>query len=291
MTEKQIQLLTTRSYYVVYSNITKKPYIDEEFSCYMIEDKEKKKEIAKDTYIKNQPTINSKILISSYYQYGIKGIKVLLKGKDVYEYIKIEKKDVLPKFYYNCFLNRNINMLKQTCKKKYLKEMYKAKYIAPVIIKRRKSGEYPKVQYIYATVKKNMEYYVLFSTVDEFEYWNKKQNLHCSPLQVHITDFDKIRKEHPVLINPSSDKLILTDEQIKCMCGKDEASNKGKPGKEHHESKNTGKKRKNHGVKKNAGKKGNADKNTGRANGPKDRDIHKQRERSKKTKKNVSTGS
>ena len=73
------------------------------------------------------------------------------------------------------------------------------------------------MHYVYATLKKNMEFYVFFSTLAEFDKWNSQQRDEWKPLEIYMGDFKKIRKQNPIIINPLSDMLILTGEQVDDM--------------------------------------------------------------------------
>lgn len=220
MHEKHLKLLTENKYYLIYSKRTNRPYLNVNNAGFMFESRLEAdafiKEMKDDLMRKNEPQQNTKDVISLFYSCGME--KVFLKtssSKDLVE-VPVCKEDTKG-VYYNCILTRSIIQLKQTKKKKYLRDMYKLKFIIPIMIKKRKKKEYHQLHYIYATVKKDMKYYVFFSTLQEFEKWNEKQNEVWKPLEVLMPAVKSIRGDNPVLINPLTDKLILTGQQINDM--------------------------------------------------------------------------
>ena len=64
------------------------------------------------------------------------------------------------------------------------------------------------------------KYYILFTTLQEFEKWNKDKKEDWKPLEINIRDFGRIRKGSPIVINPANDKQIFTDKDIKKMLSK-----------------------------------------------------------------------
>ena len=115
----------------------------------------------------------------------------------------------------------SILRLKQTKKRKHLQELENVPFLAAIMLDDRKAGQYPSVHYCYAELSNGDIYYLLFTTLQEFETWNQTQENKFHPNQTCLQDFTRIRKGHPVLINPLSDKLILTHAQIKGICKKE----------------------------------------------------------------------
>ena len=219
MEKRLINLLTIDPYFLVMSKATKKPYIDANYSCYMFSSKREANGfvgVMEGTYIDDKAKNYTKDICSLLYSYGVSCIHIKTAKNDDFVDIPVEQEDIR-KQYYNGFLNSRICRLKQTRKAKYLREMYKAKFIVPILIDKRKRGQYPSLHYCYALMGDKNPLYVLFSTLREFDEWNKTQKETWEPLELYMDEFQKIRDNHAVVINPMSDMLILTDEQVREM--------------------------------------------------------------------------
>ena len=196
MKQEHINLLTLKEYHLIISSKTSRPYIDAEGNCYMFEirsDAEAFTKEVKDTYFDKAQYYKQAVFCSEFYSYGIKGINVTrARAKDIIT-VPIEKDDVKNQFY-NPEANRLLLRLKQTGYKKYLKQMKDIVLYAPVIIDPRFPKQHPKIHYSYATHDAGSKYYVLFSTLQDFESWSKTQDAHWKPLEVTFTKINQIRK-------------------------------------------------------------------------------------------------
>lgn len=220
MNKDNINLLTLKQFYLILSKKTSKPYIDKNFKCYLFESDYDAKQFCdkiSDTYFENQGFIKQGPFISMCYGYGIERIQAKCSTDEKFKEIPIEKNDVKRQFY-NRDTSRSILRLKQTRQKQYLLELNKGTFLSPIIIDQRKEGEYPIVHYTYAILSQNTIHYLLFTTLQEFEEWKVLQkNKDYLPNQTTLSELNKIRGKNPVFINPLSDKLILTDVQIKSI--------------------------------------------------------------------------
>lgn len=220
MNERHLKIITESKYYIIISKDTNRPYIDDNYSSYMFSNAKDANAFIKalkvGAYINKDSKQYTKEVISLFYALGVEKICIKPSGSDNFVDIPVLREDA-KKFYYNGYLNSRIYRLKQTKKKKYLRDMYKAKFIVPILLDKRKSQNYPHMHYVYAKLKKNIEFYVFFSTIAEFEKWNTSQKDEWKPLEMRMGDFKKIRKDSPIIINPLSDQLILTGEQVDDM--------------------------------------------------------------------------
>ena len=214
MEQKYVNLLTLTEYYLVSSTITDKPYIDEALNCYLFTKKSDAEAFSgelKDTKVLDAKTYRLQF-ITELYGYGVKNIRVMTR-ESKFSNIPVEKADAA-KQYANPETCRNLILLKQTLKKKYAKALKKGMFIAPILIDPRFEKRYPELHYSYATFDGNDRYYVLFTTLKEFEKWNAEQPQDWKPVEMQLYKVGRIRKNNSVLINPLSDKVILQDRQI-----------------------------------------------------------------------------
>lgn len=216
MTKEETNLLTLKPYYKIRSATTGRIYMDKDLRCYLFEtDREAKQfceqfddlEIMEGDYIRQAP------FLAHCYGMGIETIRIKEVSKENFTEIKIEKADIRRQ-YYNPKAVKNIVRLKQTRKKKFLEELMQAEFIVPILIKDRKEKEYPTLQYAYATFQDDTKYYLMFATLQEFEDWNTSQGNIFFPYKTNFKEHKQVRKENPILINPLTDKLILTKEQL-----------------------------------------------------------------------------
>ena len=202
--------------YMVASYITKKPYIGSNNEVYLFADKvegleyiEKKK--LKKAYLENKKTYRLGNLCNEMYFIGAKKIVYKLKEEKEVSF-RIDTAD-LKKDYYNNESNGLILRLQETNAKKYLVSLFSSTFLVPIKIDPRHKTEYPKQHYCTALIK-DEPYYILFTTLKEFEEWQKSQDNVYKPLEITIAKMARIRQHKGLFINPLSDKLLLYDSDI-----------------------------------------------------------------------------
>nr|WP_297765562.1 SseB family protein [uncultured Butyrivibrio sp.] len=209
-----MNLLTLNEYYLLLSKITGKPYIDERRNCYLFANKSDAEsfcEEIKDTEISEASHYRMQF-ITDMHRLGVTNIRVMPRSNSI-EDIPIEESD-LKKGYVNIEANFNAIMIKQTRKKKYMKALKRAVFLTPILIDPRLPGRYPEMHYSYATTNGEDMYYCLFTTLSEFDEWNKEQPQDWKAVEMPLYKICRIKKKSPVIINPLSDKLILTNAQV-----------------------------------------------------------------------------
>ena len=218
MKQEYINYLTLHEYFIIESEITGRPYIDKSFGCYLFELKSEAEDFTKgiqNTRFTDAKTLTQAVFCNEYYSYGIRKINVKLRERKNME-IPLEKADAR-RSYFNHFTNGLINRLMETKQKKYLRELNGNTILVPIVIDERKPQSYPSMHYTYVKQKDEKKYYVLFSSMQEFVKWNETQGFKFKPMEIEIEKFKRVRAGSPVITNPISDKLILTDEQLKTM--------------------------------------------------------------------------
>ena len=114
--------------------------------------------------------------------------------------------------HYNGDAVKKILLLKETKKKKYLRAMCKDYFVAPMEIAPREYGTYPYIAHVIASGGKQ-KYVPLFSDLQEFSPWNEKMKNEFFPHAVTIEDLEEnMDGRIPIIINPESDRLILSIE-------------------------------------------------------------------------------
>lgn len=206
--------LTLEEYHLLTSEKTEKPYIDEKGRCYLFYLRSEAERFISDmSDIKIEDARHFRIqFVAELYGYGIKTIRLKQKGGDVVE-IPIDKGDV-KREYTNQLASLSVTLLKQTSKKKYMKALKGAVFLVPVLIDPRIEKRYPDMHYSYATSDGNDKYYCLFTTLREFNLWNAEQAQEWKPVELPLYKIGRIRGHEPVIINPTSDAIILTDKQL-----------------------------------------------------------------------------
>ena len=216
MTKDEISLLTLKTYSVVRSSLTGQPYLDKSLRCYIFEAEREAAQFCEQvenltydppTFLKQGP------FISLCYGLGVTCIRVKLANEEKYKDIVIAPSDARLQ-YYNRIVMSALLRLKQTQKKKYLRAIGSQSFIVPVVMDERKHQHFPSLHYGYAELGDGAIYYLLFVTLEDFEQWNETQNNQFHPLEITLSKYNRIRKNFPVLINPLSDRVVLTNEQI-----------------------------------------------------------------------------
>lgn len=222
MQQSDVDMLTLTAYYMIMSTTTDKPYMDVNGGCYLFESKGDAEGFCKGledkkTAIKNSMNYRTLTLCSQLYKEGFTKI-IVKKTKGNFHQVPIDVADT-KRDYYNPECTRNLLMLKQTKKKKYLKALKDTVFLAPMLIETRLPGAYPTLYYSYAEFKNATRYFILFTDTTEFDNWKTKQMYNWKPMELNLAKFGRIRGDESILINPMTDKIILTHQQIKIAQG------------------------------------------------------------------------
>ena len=221
------KLLSAKKFYPVFSSATKNIYIDKDGCGFIFTVKKEAEEyinaLGKDKgYVEMNPqTVSYRKDIKDYYCLGMKTLKI--KCRENGDFIDMPLHSNVAKGYVNAALEFNVTRLKETALKKYLSAMKGNRFLVPVYLPERKKKEYPKVFYCHAVFndekKDRREALILFSTMDEFDVWNTDMKKHKRkvfyPLEISSTRTEKVRNGSDIIINPLSDKLLITDKQLK----------------------------------------------------------------------------
>ncbi len=199
--------------YMIYSSITRAPYIDGKQRSYLFDTMEAAKEFSEetaDTFVRECSGSRREIL-STMYSSGACGYIENKDGQEKNLYIKEEQLE--PKFY-NRRLSQLINRLMQTRDKAYLKNIHKCRFIVPVRV-----SSYPKVRIMYGTVKRlgSGDYmYLAFTNMDEYNAWREKTS-DWEPLLVNLNSIMHIGAKHGFLVNACGVKLVLDKNLLKII--------------------------------------------------------------------------
>ena len=223
MEQGSINLLTLNQFHLIKSDITKKPYIDKNGACYMFALKSEAT-----AFCNEIPNISfgaaesykQAVFCTEFYALGIDRIKIKLRDNKDFIEVPVEEGDA-KRQYYNHVGNQLIARLKQTNAKKYLRAMKKTPFLSPVMINPRSPKQYPQMHYCYAIMKDEQKHFLLFTTLQEFEEWNKTQGNKWNAIEVNAYTFGRIRDKNPVLINPLTDKIALSDKYMKIILEKE----------------------------------------------------------------------
>lgn len=215
MEQKYVDMLTLSELYMIQSTVTNKPYMDKGYNCYLFEiynEAEAFKKKIDNTIILDAKYYRAATICSNLFSQGFIGIKLKKKNIDFVD-IPVTEADATKRDYYNSYANRCINRLIQTRQKEYLRNLKDANFLAPILTETRKIKEYPKLFYSYAIYKDDTRYFTLFSTLSEFNEWKETQMYDWKPMELNLKKFGRVRNNSPILINPLTDKLIISDKQ------------------------------------------------------------------------------
>ena len=223
MNSDEISLITGKKYYLILSAKTNQAYIDKDGAGYLFAIKREAESYVNalghsKVYITGKSqTITQNKDIRAFICLGMKSLNIKRRDKDVPDVIVFRRADIR-KGYYNTDLEFNVTRLRQTSMLKYLLAMKENTFLVPVYIAPREEKKYPKLYYCHAVFKDKHEALVVFSMMEEFDTWNKTmihdKGKEFFPLEISATRVLKARNGADVIINPLSDKLYLTAEQL-----------------------------------------------------------------------------
>ena len=220
MNQDEINTLTLTTYYILRSKKTGRIYIDEENTAHLYEVQKDANEYIEKTddslYFDKPESVRALFLCTEIYDQGGDRIYVKKANKSGI-YIEVTgdyKNKEVKKQFYNHELNGSINKLRQTLKKKYLREMKDMNLIIPIKIDPRMPKQQQRIHYAYTKLSEKEEMYFAFSTLKEFNDWNKSQNEQFSPYEMRIGLFIIKHEDKGIIINPETDNLVLTQQLI-----------------------------------------------------------------------------
>ncbi len=214
MTREERQEFVNTKYYILYSKKTNLPYLNVSNMLYLFETKMDaeifKKNASEPIYIKEDG--EDIVDFGKYYNMGFDKIYIFKAGGKKRK-INITEADIKVKFY-NKELNKGLLRMKQTSQNQYIRHIKKEKFLTPVLIEPRQPKEYPNM--FYCSIKKqDINYYLMFSTIEEFNEWKGQKEEKWEPLEITLEEIIEIFNKEYIYINPLSIKLILSIEQIK----------------------------------------------------------------------------
>lgn len=214
MTREERQEFVNTKYYILYSKKTNLPYLNVSSMLYLFETKMDAETFQKSTqepvYIKEDG--EDIVDFSRFYNLGFDKM-FIFKARGEKKKINITEADIKVK-YYNKELNKGLLRMKQTSQNQYIRHIRKEKFLTPVLIEPRQFAEYPNM--FYCSIKeKEKHYYLMFSTLDEFNEWKNTKEENWEPLEITFLEIVEVLKKEYIYINPLSIKLILSIKQIK----------------------------------------------------------------------------
>ncbi len=238
LNNEDLNLLTLKEYTTIMSEITKAPFVDKSGACYMFELSHEA-----DLFCENNPHTYKgesrhmngiKYWISNLYLNGVKAANLKTRESDEFHKVEFSPEDVKQNLYINHETNFHLLQLRQYNLAKDLRALSNGTFIVPVLLPERSEGDYPTINYCYVQ-RENERLYVLFSNLSEFKTWNASQGNKFLPLATDFIKAKRIRttkylqktkgiyaqkelkeekKKHSILINPLSDKIILTNDLL-----------------------------------------------------------------------------
>lgn len=221
ITETYNRLLNTYQFFPVYNYNTNDYFLDKNNNTYFFA---AQKDI--DNFINElQPQINVihtkyperlmlKDLLSNLHSIGAEkaNFKVINSNNKIIS-LPVEIPIDYLKVHYNQSAKHNSLLLKETHKKKYITALQSNFLICAALIPDRKEQEYPIVKYAYAIIN-NQKYYLLFTSLPEFEKWNKNQDINYLPIKTSFEDFSIITKSAGFFIDSYTTMLILDNKYL-----------------------------------------------------------------------------
>lgn len=214
--------------YTITSSKTNGLYVDEDNTCYVFSSKTRA-----EAFILTRPELSfdgpKYYTLTSLmtYCYAAGATVMQLTIGTVREKMPLAE-SMLESRYYNNQLNRVITHLRQTKKKKYLKELKDCEFIMPARIEENDNGV--SIFYAVAQIENGEEFkYLAFSDLDEFGVWSGHVP-GWSPIKMTYRSMWRISRHHGVILNPYGRKFTIQREHMEYI--EEEAKHAKKPSKE-----------------------------------------------------------
>lgn len=213
---KDLEFLRKNELYPVMSERTGKYYMSKTGGVYLYEAKPEGEAFAKSqdkASLGEKKAFTQKELTEGLYSMGFSHINVKMRGQKAQRF-DIEEKNV-PLKNYNVKARRTVTLIRQTHLITHLRELKDESFYIPVRPLPRKRGEYQEIEYCTARERdRNEKYYVCFTSAGELIAWAKTQKEPWNPVETSLTKMKRIRKDSGIIINPATDRLILTKKEL-----------------------------------------------------------------------------
>ena len=214
MTKSDNNILTLNEFYMIYSTVTKFPYMDENRAAFLFTTDYYAQSFVKsheDTRIEKKRYYTAEELCTVLNKFGFVMIHLNLEGKDIEAVID---KNYVKRNFYNPELSANILLLKQTKKKIYMRKISKCFFIVPLQIDN--GLEVPKIKYAYATLPGIEGYfYLAFTDLTEYNLWVNKAKGKWGPVKMSFKDVMNICKKENMLINSMTLQVVLSHDMLR----------------------------------------------------------------------------
>lgn len=206
--------------YMITSNYTNKVYIDSQRNVYAFESKADAENFIEGmdaVSVRDGNVFSRFTLMTTMFAYGVKYIKVMPLNQEKFTDIPVEvvKKD---KKYHNPEANYHVLFFRQNQNNPRVMQqemiaLYDKEFIIPTRIEQADLKTCPNIRY--STVNTGDKiFYCLFSDLKSFNYWNDNIQGGFQPVQTTFEKLYGLRRDSGVVINPLTEKVIITGEQL-----------------------------------------------------------------------------
>ena len=205
--------------WLVMSDITIKPYIDESRQAYAFSSEDAAGEFAEKAGKAHARRLEEGMDMQAMSECYAAGARTLIERRGG----KITKQTLeaagLMRRYYNSDLNADAARYIETRRMEYIRNMHRCRFIVPVRI-----ANHPRMSVVYATaVFQDAPYrYLVFTDLEEYGKWGAA-NKGWAPLEVRVDGLVRIGRKHGFLLDPCGARLLISRGMLKqIMEGKEE---------------------------------------------------------------------
>lgn len=207
-----------KGHYLIISELTQKPYLDEKRNAHMFLHKPAGDAFARTTgHVMAIDLSEFDFRETCSYVYAAGAKTLLVRGKEIEEEFSLEQ-DKLKRRYYNPDIQAHLTRFLHTGKDRYIRALSDAYFIVPIRIKNSPGAS---ISYATAKIKDRPYVYVAFTDLDEYYRWDEIVP-GWQPLEVDAAGLKRIGSRHGFIINPLGRNLIITRQMIKRIQTKDD---------------------------------------------------------------------
>ena len=205
--------------YLIMSDITKRPYIDESRQAYAFASEDAAEGFAESTkraHVQELENGMDKKSMSDCYAAGARTL-VERHGGKVSRH-SLEEAGLMRK-YYNPDLNADAARYISTRRMEYIRNMKRCRFIVPVRIR-----NHPQMSVVYATAvfPDGAYWYLVFTDLEEYGKWGAAGD-GWSPLEVRIDGLCRISRRHGFLLDACGARLLISQGMLRQILeGKEE---------------------------------------------------------------------
>ena len=197
--------------WLVMSDITSRPYIDESRQAYAFSSEDAAEEFAEKVGKAHVRVLDQGMDVGAMSECYAAGAGTLIELSGRHSSRHTLEAAGLARRYYNPDLNADVSRYISTRRMEYIGNMHRCRFIVPVRI-----SNHPQMRVVYATAvfPDTSFWYLAFTDLEEYGKWGAA-NEGWAPLEVRVDGLYRIGRKHGFLLDPCGARLLISKGMLR----------------------------------------------------------------------------